>query len=559
MNQLQQYWRWIWQIGKLYWLSKEKWKAISIASVYILLIIIANNVLLKFNYYLGRTSTALQAKSNVFYHLTLITTGLIALYVLSYILRYYVQQKLELYWREWLNQNFLQRYFDNRAYYKINNNNNNKQIDNPDERLSEDIESFVSNTIFYSFDLGDTVFRGFLFIDSLWKINHFFVFLTITIAAIRTLISVLIGKSLIPLRDKKLKLKPDFRYSLVNVRNNSETIAFYGGEEQELKVIRAKFHTLLAVLHQTILPESTLSAFEISISIGSGLIPQLILAPEYFAGKIQFGDIASSLSAFGIVLGVFSWFANSFDGLTSYASVVKRLGIFKDFLEQSDPVIQKGEAIQTIIDQRLALNHLTLQTPDYKRTLVKNLSFEVAPGEGILLMGASGSGKSSILRAISGLWNSGCGNIYRPHLSEIFFLPQRPYMILGTLRAQLLYPHYQQNITDDQLQLILNKVNLSNLVEQVGGFDTEINWTDILSLGEQQRLGFARLILANPAYAVLDEPTSALDIDTEKQLYEMVKDSNTTFISVGHRPNLVQYHKYVIEILDRGNWRIFSS
>lgn len=556
MNQLQQYWRWIWQIGKLYWLSKEKWKAISIASVYILLIIIANNVLLKFNHYLGRTSTALQAKSNVFYHLTLITTGLIALYVLSYILRYYVQQKLELYWREWLNQNFLQRYFDNRAYYKINNN---KQIDNPDERLSEDIESFVSNTIFYSFDLGDTVFRGFLFIGSLWKINHFFVFLTIAIATFRTLISVLIGKSLIPLRDKKLKLKPDFRYSLVNVRNNSETIAFYGGEKQELKVIRAKFTTFLAVLHQTILPKSTLSAFELSISIGSGLIPQLILAPEYFAGKIQFGDIASSLSAFGIVLGVFSWFANSFDGLTSYASVVKRLGIFKDFLEQYQPVVQKGEIIQTIIDQRLAINQLTLQTPDYKRTLVKNLSFEVAPGEGILLMGASGSGKSSILRAISGLWDSGCGNIYRPHISEIFFLPQRPYMILGSLRAQLLYPHYQQSINDDQLQLILNKVNLSNLVEQVGGFDTEKNWADILSLGEQQRLGFARLVLTNPAYAVLDEPTSGLDIDTEKQLYEMVKDLNMTFISVGHRPNLAQYHKYVIEILDQGNWRIFSS
>lgn len=163
-------------------------------------------------------------------------------------------------------------------------------------------------------------------------------------------------------------------------------------------------------------------------------------------------------------------------------------------------------------------------------------------------MGASGNGKSSILRAIAGLWNAGSGYIYRPPMKEIFFIPQRPYMILGSLSTQLLYPDTKRYISDEQLQSCLAKVNLGDLAERVGGFDVELNWADILSLGEQQKLAFARLFLANPRYAVLDESTSALDVANEKHLYELLKGLDITFISVGHSQTLVQYHDYIVEI-----------
>lgn len=545
LKQLEQYLRWTLQISKLYWVSREKWGAITLAFVQIVFIIIENKSSLMLNDYHGQTATALQAKSSTFYQLILISTGLGALNILSWIFKYYFEQKLQLFWREWLTKHFLNKYFHNKVYHKINSN---KEIDNPDERLSEDIESFVEYTLRYSFSLGDTILRGFLFFGVLWSINHFLVLGTILVAVIQTLISILLGKPLISLQNKSLKLKPDFRYSLVQVRNNSESIAFYNGEEQELDTVQRKFGNFLAVLHQFILPESTLNAFQISINIGFGLILQLILAPEYFDGKIPFGDIARSTGACWTVLGVLSWFSYSFEGLTSYAAVIKRLGTFSDFLDSPNLLSYQAQTIETIIDDRLALSHLCLQTPDYKRTLVQDLSLEVPKGKGLLLIGPSGSGKSSILRAIAGLWNSGEGYIYRPQIKEIFFIPQRPYMILGSLRAQLLYPHTKRDISDEQLQSCLAKVNLGDLAARVGGFDVELNWADILSFGEQQKLAFARLFLANPHYAVLDESTSALDVADEQHLYELIKSLDITFISVGHRPTLFQYHESVVQI-----------
>jgi putative ATP-binding cassette transporter len=545
LKQLKQYSHWAWNISKLYWVSSEKWGAITIAFVQIVFILIENQIGLMLNGYQGKTATALQAKSSTFYQLILISTGLVALNIFSYIFKYYFERKLELFWQEWLTKDFLKKYFHNQVYHKINSN---KEIDNPDERLSEDIQSFVKSTLDYSFSLGDTMLRGFLFFGVLWSINHFLVFVTIIVAVIRTLVSILLGRPLIPLRNQSLKLKPDFRYSLVQVRNNSESIAFYRGEEQELETIQIKFGKFLAVLHKLILPQSTLSAFEVSISIGFSLILQLILAPQYFDGKIPFGDITRSIGACATVLGVLSWFSYSFGGLISYAAVIKRLGTFSDFIDSPNLVPYKAQTIETIIDTRLALSHLCLQTPDYKRTLVQDLSLEVPKGKGLLLMGPSGSGKSSILRAIAGLWNTGSGYIYRPQMEEIFFIPQRPYMILGSLSAQLLYPHTKRYISDEQLQSCLEKVNLGDLAARVGGFDVELNWADILSLGEQQKLAFARLFLGNPRYAVLDESTSALDVANEKHLYELMKGLDITFISVGHRPTLLQYHEYVVQI-----------
>ena len=217
------------------------------------------------------------------------------------------------------------------------------------------------------------------------------------------------------------------------------------------------------------------------------------------------------------------------------------------------PGIESAEA------PRLALDHLTLATPDSRQTLIRDLSAEAPAGKGLLITGVSGVGKSSLLRAVAGLWDAGAGRIARPPLEEMLFLPQRPYMVIGSLREQLLYPNADRAVGDAELRAVLERVNLAGLPERVGGFDAELDWGQLLSLGEQQRLAFARLILARPGFAILDEATSALDTANEALLYRELQNTGTTYISVGHRPSLLAYHDRVLELQGGGNWRVKAA
>lgn len=555
IQQLQQFLRWFWEVAKPYWGSQERFRAWGLLAMVVVLIVAVDNTGAFLTRYQGELTTALTNKElENFHHFLLLLGGLLLMLLIFSILRDFIQSKLELYWREWLTKNFLNRYFANRAFYQVNNN---KEIDNPDQRISEDIESFINQSLFYSLDLGSNILNGFLFINILWNINQSLVFIAILTALAQTLVSFFIGRILTPLNFKNLEYQANFRYSLVHVRSNSESIAFYKGEEQEKGMIQLKFSQLLSILHAKILPSSVLGGINAGLTLFVIIIAYLVLAPQYFAGQTTIGDVTISIPAFIQIVTVFSWFATSFEGLTLFAAVIKRLGTFSDYLYQNQQPTS-AESISTLIEPRFALSHVTVKTPDLKRVLVKDLSVEVPNSEGILVMGGSGSGKSSILRAVAGLWNKGEGYIYRPKTTEILFIPQRPYMVLGSLRNQILYPHTQQVITDTKLQEVLEQVNLSDLVDRMGGLDVELNWADVLSLGEQQRLGFARLFLHNPQYAVLDESTSALDVANEKHLYHKLREADNTYISVGHRPTLIPYHQLIVEILGQGKWRFLS-
>lgn len=473
----------------------------------------------------------------------------------------YCQKLLGVYWREWLTKNILQRYLENRAYYQINAQ---KQIDNPDQRIAEDIQSFTRTSITLLLSVLDSVITLVSFVGVLWVISSSLSLVLVGYAIFGTVVTVLLGRRLIGLNYNQLQREADFRYGLVHLRDNAESIAFYGGESQELESVGQRFSKAITNYHFLIGWQRNLDFFTTGHSYFVRILPYLVVAPLYLAGKTDFGAIGQATIAFFQIFNALTVIIDQFDLLTAFAAGINRIAAFDETLTDFDQGTSLESAseqstIGSTIGSRLALEGVTLITPNNQQTLVENLSVAIEPSQSLAIVGESGVGKSSLLRAIAGLWNKGSGNIVRPTPDSMLFLPQKPYMILGTLRQQLLYPQTDSQIPDEQLEQVLREVNLPNLSEKVGGLDVELSWSDVLSLGEQQRLAFARLILTKPSYAILDEATSALDVQNEKRLYQMLEESDTTVVSVGHRPSLLKYHQQVLQLRGQSQWQVSSA
>ena len=533
-----------------------RWQQWTFLALLLLLLLCVSGMNVVISFVGNFFTTALAEKdAPTFWRFFIVYAGVFAIATPFVVFYRYVQDLLGLRWREWMTNQFLGQYFSNRAYYDLNSDDS---IDNPDQRISQDINSFTSYSLnFLLIFLGSIIdvisFTGILLSKSV-GLTVFLVFYALA----GTVVVALLGRRLILLNFNQLKKEADFRYGLVHVRDNAESIAFYQGEAQEAGQLQRRFVEVLRNYNFLIGWQRTMGFFRTPYRYLTFILPSAILAPMLFQDQIRFGDISQANFAFSQIFEAFALVVLQINQLSEFAAGVNRLETFAESLQAKvDKPLAAGETvIDTIADSQISLEHVTLITPKNQRLLVRDLSVKLEPGQGLVIVGHSGAGKSSILRAIAGLWNQGTGRIVRPDLDEMLFLPQRPYMVLGTLRDQLLYPHPDALIDEGQLRYALEQVNLSDLPERVGGFDAELDWANVLSLGEQQRLAFARLLLTQPRYAILDEATSALDLANERRLYDQIRQKETTFISVGHRPSLLKYHDYVLELTGDTTWRL---
>jgi putative ATP-binding cassette transporter len=549
-------WRRFWRIAKPYWFLDEKWTSRGLLAVLILLLLGRTEFTVLFNQQSGEFTSALAAQNGVrFWHSMRVFGIVLVAAVPIYAFYYYVRDRLGISWRRWLTHHFLGQYFQNRAYYELTFN---QTIDNPDQRISDDVNTFTQKSLTFLLEVVGAVLQLIAFSGILWTISKTLVMFLGLYAILGTLVTFgVFGKPLIALNFQQLRREADFRFSLIRIRENAEAIAFYRGEASEASHVKQRFSEVFGNYKKLIRRTLGLNLFQYGYSFVTLIFPCIIIAPRVLSGELEVGRVVQAVGAFAAMLSALTVFVENFEALSAFAAGIERLHTFsKSLAEHQNGHAKLGDTIDRLEHPRLELDRVTLQTPNYQRTLITGVSLAVDRGQGLLIVGASGGGKSSLLRAIAGLWNSGSGTIMRPKLEQMLFLPQRPYMILGSLRTQLLYPVIDRDISNEELSQVLAQVNLPDIVARCGGFDAELDFAKVLSVGEQQRLAVARVLLTKPHYAVLDEATSALDVENEERLYAQLKATSSTIVSVAHRSTLLKHHMHVLEVVGDGTWRL---
>jgi putative ATP-binding cassette transporter len=552
--------RQFWRITKALFASERRHKARGYLLMLLVLSLAVGAVQVLMSYAGRDFFTAISKKDSLAYWRALAWyLGTFALAVPVGVYYRWTEERLALLWREWLAQHLIKRYFNNRAYYRLRGS---PSIDNPDQRISEDARNFSISSLSFMLIALNSLVTLMAFLGVLWVISSTLVGLLLVYAAAGTMISILIGRRLVRLHFHQYQNEANFRYGLVRVRDNAESIAFYRGEKREHLDLVKRLTAVVLNWRGVILWNRNLGFFTNSYNYAALVLPVLIVAPMFMRGKVEFGVVTQAAGAFAQVLAAVSLVITQFGGLSDYLAGVQRLGSLWDCLDEHDAEEERisRESAQQVDDvsRVVKLDKLTVRTPGVEaHVLVNELTFVIMRKQSLLIMGASGTGKSSVLRTIAGLWYGGSGLLERPALNDLMFLPQRPYMVEGSLRDQLLYPHSLHGVTDDELRAAVEHVNLADVFARVeGDLERLLDWTNVLSLGEQQRVAFARLFLRLPKFAFLDEATSALDEDNQDHLYTLLKKSGIGFISVGHRRTLTQYHDRVL-VLDRsGSWEL---
>lgn len=553
--------RGFWQLFKGYWSSPEKWKARGLLISVIALNLIMVYLLVRINDWYRIFYDALQAYDWIsFWPLIGEFTVLAFIYIIIAVYAVYLRQMLTISWRTWMTEQYLARWMQGQVYYRLQVLRS--DTDNPDQRISEDINQFVSLTL--------TLFVGVLkqlttlgaFAVVLWNLSGlitipigdaeftvygYMFWLSLLYSVLGTYFVHLVGKKLIRLNFDQQRYEADFRFSMMRVRENSESIAFYRGEMAEGVGFKERFANVIKNYWGLMRRTKLLNFYVNGYGQLAIIFPLIMAAPRYYAGEIALGGLMQTISAFGRVQDALSFFVDSYSSIAELAAVIQRLTGFTEHMEECARVkstIERGEGTAN----ELTLQDLSITLPD-GLPLLTACTLALPHGSRILVTGASGAGKSTLLRALAGIWPYGSGTITLPAGAKRLFLPQRPYLVLGSLRRALSYPRTAA-ASDEEIARILTCVGLDHFSARLDDVD---DWSRILSLGEQQRLAFARILLIRPNWIFLDEATSALDEPRERALYELLHQElpSASIISIGHRSTLFALHDTELHLSDQ--------
>ena len=550
-----------WDLAWPYWRSEEKWSAIGLLAAVIALNLITVWLNVRFNYWNNDFYNALQQYEwPEFWRQFAIFGALAFAFIVVGVYSSYLRGILHIRWRRWLTERFLRDWLENQAYYRMQLNQ--VATDNPDQRISEDLDRFATISLALSLGLLSSFVTLVSFLSILWTLSGdlmiplgggasvdipgYMVFAALIYAVAGTMLTRWIGQPLIKLSFDQQRYEADFRFSLVRLRESAENVAFYGGESREFETFQSRFERVDANWWGIIRRRKKLTWFTYGYDQLAIVFPFLVAAPRYFDKVIQLGGLMQIASAFRQVQESLSFIVSSYTEIAEYQAVVQRLA---GFGEKMGEIGAERRAPQPIEIKRngagVEVDMLDLNLPN-GQLLRPNISLAAGRGESLLVTGASGLGKSTLLRAIAGLWPFGRGRI-RVSGGRSLFLPQRPYLPLGTLADALVYPRAAAELPRESLAEALRAVGLPDLVDLL---EEEANWAQRLSIGEQQRLAFARVLLARPEIVFLDEATSALDEAAEVYLYRLLREApwRPTIVSVGHHSTLRRFHDAVVDL-----------
>ena len=557
-----------WRLMSSYWHSQEKWKARGLLAGVIALTLGQVYMLVLLNGWNNDFYNALQQRAfESFWPLIGQFAGFAFLHIIFAVYAVYVRQILEIKWRKWMTDKYLDRWLGHQTYYRLQVAGQD-DMDNPDQRIADDVNSFVNLTLGLFVGVLKQATSLVAFVVILWNLSGsldiplgdtvlsvpgYMVFVTLIYSVVGTWLAHKVGRKLIRLNYDQQRFEADFRFSMVRVRENSESVAFYGGEKPELQNFRERFALVIGNFWGLMKRTKLLNFYVNGYAQIAIIVPVLMCAPQYFNGTMQLGGFMQTISAFGRVQDALSYFVESYDSIAQYVAVIRRLGGFAGHMEEAEALAPSFDFTKNT-SNALQLWQMDIALPD-GRQLAEKLSIAVPAGKRLLISGGSGAGKSTLLRAIAGIWPYGTGEISLPTGWRTMFLPQRPYLPLGSLRRAIYYPQPVLENTDDNLTGLLERFGLQNLAGQLDAVD---DWSRILSLGEQQRLAFIRILLLRPDIVFLDESTSALDEPREAQAYEILHQMlpQMAVVSVGHRSSLLNCHDKQLVLAGDGYWKL---
>src|SRR5438105_756420 len=540
-----------WALTKPYWVSKERAKALTLLATVVGLALMLVWLEVQFNFWNNDFYNTLQNKDQGEFFRQLGKFGILALtYIVTAVYRLYFLQMLTIEWRTWLTDHFLENWMTDQAYYRMQLLD--RGTDNPDQRIQEDLRLFVDYTLSLSLGLLSAVVTLITFLGILWTLSGaleiwgvnvpgYMVWVALVYAVVGTWLTHLIGRALVGLDFNQQRFEADFRFSLVRLRENSEGVALYRGEKEELGRFHERFANVIGNWWALMKKQKQLGWFTSFYAQLAIIFPYVVVSPRYFSGAMQLGGIFQTASAFGNVQGSLSWFINAYTQYASWRATVNRLIGFMSSLEHVREEAKHVDGVRVEEAQpAIALEDVQIRLPQGK-PLLADTSVVLKPHEDVLVTGPSGAGKSTFFRALAGIWPYWKGRIKLPRGARLLFLPQKAYLPLGSLKHAVTYPDEPSHHSDREVADALSAVGLHNLASDL---ERSENWAQVLSGGEQQRVAFARALLNKPDWLFLDEATASLPEEDQDALYRLLKErlKDTTLISIGHRESLAGHH-----------------